>query len=686
MPQAAVKQTGSDTCSHAVECFTLAWTFGMLSVFLHAGGWLIWLFPIFSIGIFCMRKQRKYRNYLLIAAIGLTCGSALRMYYEHAVQQPLCALDGTSAVCTGTVTDSDSRTGDRTVYTLRTSLSGIHTQIEWFADAGMQSLHIGDQVPLDAELSGIQPDFRYHTAMYQAGRGRYLRIYHANMLDYKADTSFSLSRILHAYRSTITDRIRRAIPPQEAGLFCAMLFGDKTMLTDETSDALQQAGIGHIVAVSGLHLVFFCGVLTWLLRRMQCPAKMIFLLQIPAIVLFIMLVDASVSVFRAAVMVLLTASAPLFGRYGNSLRSLCIAVLLCTAVSPYVIGAASFWLSVSGVLGIGIIAPYMTAHLTCSAPLKTFLQLCCTAAAVFPASVLLCGESSLLAPFCNLLILPVCTVVLYLGTFYVLTGGVLSFLMPAAAVLCRLIRMAADFAAKLPFSHVTVYRMPVRVTVIACTVLVCCTLLTACQPKRIAASALFSACLLTALHAVSILAERNDLHAAVLGSNTGAAMVITLEGHTVIADLSGTPRNAQYVRAYLEKTGISGAELLLCNAKTAAAYQAELSEYAIQSVVLSQASDFRSDETVCGQQPYQNADTAVQCGSAEIRYTDTAAEICWNGIRMIAQTQSEQLADADIRILTGKNGTVIQIGDTEYQENNLLLHITATGKASAAPL
>ena len=53
---------------------------------------------------------------------------------------------------------------------------------------------------------------------------------------------------------------------------------------------------------------------------------------------------------------------------------------------------------------------------------RDLLQFCCLSVTVFPVSVLLCGESSLLAPVCNLVILPLGTAVLWLGFVFLLTG------------------------------------------------------------------------------------------------------------------------------------------------------------------------------------------------------------------------------------------------------------------------
>ena len=66
------------------------------------------------------------------------------------------------------------------------------------------------------------------------------------------------------------------------------------------------------------------------------------------------------SVIRAFIMITLTGSSVLFYRRSDVLNSLCIAVIIITLPSPFVIRDASFLLSVSGAFGIGVFAQYMT--------------------------------------------------------------------------------------------------------------------------------------------------------------------------------------------------------------------------------------------------------------------------------------------------------------------------------------
>lgn len=595
-PSVKADSTG---CIFGAEWFALSWIAGLLSAFLHhsAAG----LAAAAVIGAVLLLRRR--RSELVCMLCGVSLGIALWQGYDRLTVQPLCALDGQTVTCTGTVMQSEQLTGDRARYTLSVPLNGIPAKVDWYAEASVPELKTGDAVTLRAELTRIDPDYRYDTAAYQAGRGHYLRIYRAEVLDIRADTGFSLRRAIQGYRRGMTEQIRCVMPPEDAGMLCAMLFGDKSMLTNDTQEALYQTGIGHMTAVSGLHLVFFCMTLGWLFRLLHVPAKGQFLLLIPAIGAFLLLVDSSVSVPRAACMLLISRSAPLFGRRGDTLRALCLTMVACTVLTPYVIGSAGFWLSVSGAFGIGVAAPYLLEQTGWGGIRASLLELSTVSLAVFPASVVLCGESSLIAPFTNLLILPFAVTALYIGFAVLLSGGLLSFLLPAAGQLCHVTRLLADAAARLPFSHLTVSSAAIRAAVIVLGLLLLVTFALRATPKRLLITAAASAVLIAVLNAVSVRMHAHELQIAMLGRKQESVLVISADGYTLVADLSGDVRSPQFVRRYLSDSGISRVDTLLCGGETAAAYQAALSTADVRQVILPQTESWADVTTVCGRTP-----------------------------------------------------------------------------------
>lgn len=679
-----VKRAGSRTCLCGVECFTLAWTAGLLAAFLS--DYRVCLL-LLAAGVIVMLRLKRKEQLLLI--LGAVLGAAVWLHYDTAVRQPLLALDGETVVCTGKITDIRTQAHDRTIYTLRTSLNGHRESVDWYAGAETAPLQIGTCITIRGELTRIRPDYRYHTAQYQAGQGRYLRFYDAELTGQDPEPAFSLLRLLHDYRERITGQILTAMQEADAGLLCAMLFGDKQMLSEETAAAFRAAGIAHITVVSGLHLVFFCSVLAWILRRLHFPAKIIFLAHIPAIFLFILLADPSVSEARAAVMLLLAQSAPLFGRRSDTLRSLCIAMFLCTVTAPYVIGSVSFWLSVSGVFGIGVLAPHLTKHVQGSRLKRDFLSLCCVSAAIFPASALLCGQSSLLAPVSNLLILPLCIAVIYAGFSLLLTCGLTGFLLPLTGMLCRLIRYAASFAAGLPFSQIVISSQTMRLLIVLAALFLLYLMFAGMPPKQLAAAMFGTAVLLAGFSLAFRIQARRELRIAVLGGSKQAVLVISADGNTIVADLTDSPRNAQYAARYLHDSGITRVDaLLLSGMQSAAGYQEMLSGVQADAVMLRHSAAWRPDCSVCGEVPVFCESEAVQLAddTFSLQVSDENVQLQWNAVQISVcgkDAEPAENADAVIRYGDAAEYTVTLRGRTD-QGSNLLLRFAKDGSCGVS--
>ena len=682
------RKAGSSIRGHGVECFTLAWTAGLLAAFLDR---IVPALLLFAAGLLAVwiADRRRCTMQCAAAVIGFSLGMLLWTGYDAMIRQPVCGMAGRTVECTGYVTDVTEIRGGRNVFTLRTKIAGHTQSVDWYADAEQTQIRIGDTVVLTAELSAIEPDYRYHTAEYQAGKGKYLRIYDAELISHQPDSGFSLRRTLRDYRAYIKGLIYEKTAPQDAALLCAMIFGDKSGLDSETSDLLRHSGIGHIAVVSGLHLVMFCAVLGRLLRRTS--ARLRFLLLALGMAVFILLVDASVSVFRAALMLLIANAAGLFGRERDTLRSLSLAVLLCTAAAPYVIGSASFWLTVSAVLGIGVIAPYLTDGLKCPRIIKDLLSFCCVSAAVFPASLLLCGESSILSPLCNLLILPAGTLALCIGFLLLLTGGLTAFLLPAAGMLCQCVRAGAGLLARLPFAYLRAAEPPVLVSVLLGAVILLTALAAGIGRKRFLTAFLAVCTALSCIAAFSTAITFRQLRVALLGVSRQAAAVISCGSTVMVIDLTDQPRNAQYAAAYLERYGLTHpAVLILSKGRAAAGYQEAFAGFDVQSVLIREENAWREDCSLCGVQPRFCGDEAMKISfdTAEIVLSGETVRIRWNGMTVeILPADSGEAPKANAVIRYGEPLCSFALSGAKRPAagNNMVLRLTADGRGDVIP-
>lgn len=144
---------------------------------------------------------------------------------------------------------------------------------------------------------------------------------------------------------------------ERADLAVAMLLGERSALAEEDYAAFQQAGVAHVMAVSGLHVGILSAALLWLLRRFRLRKFQ----QIPVLAAFLLLycgvTGFAVSSLRAAVMILLWVIGGAFGRKPNPVTVISTAMLIVLIINPLQLFSAGFVLSFSAIGGIALLYP-----------------------------------------------------------------------------------------------------------------------------------------------------------------------------------------------------------------------------------------------------------------------------------------------------------------------------------------
>lgn len=679
-----------------VECVVLSWIGTLLLARQYSDGSLrgygmTAVMAVCLLGGVCLLCRFSRRRCLCCAvgaalALGIWCG------YTEWYAKPLLALDGSTATISGIVSDRCSYDSGTVRYTVSVRYGGRSFPVYWYATDSAEAEEvpqIGDKITVEAMFSALDSD-------YAAGQNVFLSLYKVTLTETERTGLYAVKRAVRGYREICASRIRQHLPKETASLLLAMLFGDDRGLSEEYASALYRTGIGHVTAVSGLHLVFFCTALTWLLQRLRFSAKWIFAGNIAAAMLFSVMVDSAVSIRRAACMLLLSLAAPLFGRKKDAARSLCIAMLICTLPAPYVIGSASFWLSVSGVFGLTIFAPYMQSRRSAATKglrglwhgLRNRLSpMVWVWVAVMPASILLCGETSLLSPIANLLLIPCCTAALGLGLLSVCFGELGVIFLPFADGLCRIVLMAAGLLAKLPHSYVAVSESSSKGLLILLVAVILLLALMMHRDHRIIQTAIpISAAILLLQMAYLQYTQKEQLRVAVLGESDELVLVCALNGKIVVADCSGAPDNAACAADYLAAAGIDRVDtLLLPTVQNAAAYTHALEGVAVERVYLGDEAGWRDGAAICGAEPVCAQMDVIQLknGALLLEMQQEQCLLEWNGMSVIAipaDAACEKTFTAVIRydgVTQAADACDISVStndasETEYGRNTLL--------------
>lgn len=135
-----------------------------------------------------------------------------------------------------------------------------------------------------------------------------------------------------------------------AGILTTMLLGDKELLDADIKELYQQAGVAHILTISGLHVSLFGMSLYRLLRRKGSFA-VAGLGASCVLLLYVNMIGSGISAKRALVMFLLMILGQILGRSYDSLTGLSLAVICLLMENPFLIFHGGFQFSVAAVLG-----------------------------------------------------------------------------------------------------------------------------------------------------------------------------------------------------------------------------------------------------------------------------------------------------------------------------------------------
>ena len=159
---------------------------------------------------------------------------------------------------------------------------------------------------------------------------------------------------------------RSGITGSELALLKALFMGDRSELVQENKKAFSDAGVMHLLAVSGLHLGIIYMLLIFLLKPLKNDRskKIKVCLVLMVIWGYALFTGFSSSVFRAAVMFSMVEVGTLLKRSNSVYNQLIASMLIIILVEPYSIYKAGFWLSHAAVAGIVTFYPLINNLLT----------------------------------------------------------------------------------------------------------------------------------------------------------------------------------------------------------------------------------------------------------------------------------------------------------------------------------
>jgi competence protein ComEC len=182
-----------------------------------------------------------------------------------------------------------------------------------------------------------------------------------------------VERVLERIRGPLRNYLHERLPYNVSPIYSALILGERQGVTPELREPFDRAGVGHIMAVSGLHL----GLVAWLfymafrwllslsyrLTLMTDIRKLAAVLTTAPVITYGLIAGGQVSAQRAMIMVLAFLFSVIIGKEKDVWSSLSLAALIILTLMADSLFTASFQLSFIAVAGILWLTPLILSKI-----------------------------------------------------------------------------------------------------------------------------------------------------------------------------------------------------------------------------------------------------------------------------------------------------------------------------------
>ena len=171
-----------------------------------------------------------------------------------------------------------------------------------------------------------------------------------------------IDRLIANLRRSITEKIVAHLGARIGGIAAALVTGDQSRIAEADRDVMAEAGIAHVLSISGLHLTLVAGTMFAVVRlglalshslTQRVPIKKIAAFAGIVTALAYMIISGMViPAVRSTIMLALVFAAVIAGRQALTMRNVAIAALIIIVFEPSSVFRASFQLSFAAVVAL----------------------------------------------------------------------------------------------------------------------------------------------------------------------------------------------------------------------------------------------------------------------------------------------------------------------------------------------
>jgi competence protein ComEC len=290
------------------------------------------------------------------------------------------------------------------------------------------------------------------------------------------------SRSLHMQQQVLSAYGETGLDQKLYSILCALTIGYKNDLDKETKHLFSEAGVMHVMALSGFNVVVIAMVFTFLLSfcdRSRTGNIFRALVIVLSVWLFSFITGLSPSVTRAAAMITLVICGKLIHKQIKTMNILFASAFVLLTVSPLLIADVSFQLSFAAVLGIVFYQPVLspvvrTQHFILSRIWQLFTVSSAAQLGTFPLTLYYFHQFPVYFWLTNLYVVPLVSVIICVSGIYL----VVFFIKPLALITGKILWLllvalyqSISFVEVLPFCilqniHISLFQVVLLVMVV----------------------------------------------------------------------------------------------------------------------------------------------------------------------------------------------------------------------------
>ena len=173
----------------------------------------------------------------------------------------------------------------------------------------------------------------------------------------------SIFRFMERIRAYAIQNTLKYAKYQTQGFLAAAIFGYREAISKQIKKSFRSTGIGHILAISGLHVGLIILIISFICIRLKLSPRRRAIITILACVIFLALSGGRSAVFRASIIAFVYLGGILLFRKSSFLNSLGAAALIICILNPLQIFDIGFQMSFISVAFIYALSKKFISHL-----------------------------------------------------------------------------------------------------------------------------------------------------------------------------------------------------------------------------------------------------------------------------------------------------------------------------------